>query len=645
MELATLARQKRIPRAPASAAAEGTRTTGMPRFLTSHALTVSQPQDASELRAERLADEVMSPSPCSGCAPAAPCTSCSPGIMRAAETAAPAPADSYAAVPGLSSGRPLDTQARGFFEPRFGADLGAVRIHNSAGDGQLARALSARAFTVGNDIVFAPGRYEPGTPGGRRLLAHELAHVVDGSAGRMIARTPDADAGVADAGVADAGPIAGTTAPTPADAGVTVPAGVPAAPAAPIFGGLFGDCATADEGRRRDAFALRRLHLERNIPSTTFGMFDADYFPLIGLMPVTVKIRFEFVSADNAPGGFNLLRRVLAGEDLSRFFWSDTEKADFKQDFIGRVTSRWSGRHLIHSTKPCWGFHALPLVSAQETADASDAHYVATVHKSAGPGIDYKSSVRAPDTSHPERASTANLYQSDVREEADFNSTQVATAERQRLESALGAAGASPVLFDQDSDLVRPAAVPSLTAFANALKGRNPSDPMIPLHVDGFASAEGGLRHNQDLAERRAVAVRAFLASLGVTHPIGVLGGGPVGVPGDASQRRAVISIDHTFETSYASNRYSVGEHEFGHMLGLPDEYQNNTTGRLGSAQTLYSGLIASAGVPGPAVWGADTASQMSNGIDVLPRHYVTLWEALGRMTSPDIAQSEWSLS
>lgn len=644
MELATLARGRRIERAPAQPAADRVPTAGMPRFLAGRGLRVSQPQDAGELRAERLADEVMSAAPCPGCSPAAPCTACAHGIMRAAEAGAPSPAasaaDSQPALPALSAGTPLDAQARGFFEPRFGADLGAVRVHTSAEDGQLARGLAARAFTVGSDIVFAPGRYEPGSHAGRRLLAHELAHVVDGSAGHMIARAPDADAGVA-----DGGPLAGGAAPTPADAGVPLPAGVPAAPAPPLFGGLFGDCASEEEGRRRDAFALRHLRVERNIPSTTFGMFDADYFPLIGLMPVTVKIRFEFVSADNAPGGLNLLQRLLAGEDLSRFFWNDTEKTDFKRDFIGRVTSRWSGRHLIRSTKPCWGFRALPLVGAQETADASDAHYVATVHKSPGPGIDYKSAVNDPDVAHPERPGTADLYQSDVREEADFNSTQVATAERQRLESALAAAGASPVLFDPDSDRIRPAAVPSLTAFADALKGRNPSDPMIPLHVDGFASAEGGLRHNEDLAERRALAVRAFLASLGVTHPIGVLGGGPVGVPGDASQRRAVISVDHAFETSYASNRYSVGEHEFGHMLGLPDEYQNNTTGTLGAQQTLYSGLVASAGVPGPAVWGADTASQMSNGIDVLPRHYVTLWEALGRMTSPDITQSEWSLS
>jgi hypothetical protein len=105
------------------------------------------------------------------------------------------------------------------------------------------------------------------------------------------------------------------------------------------------------------------------------------------------------------------------------------------------------------------------------------------------------------------------------------------------------------------------------------------------------------------------------------------------------------ISVDQDFEKTYASNRYSVGEHEFGHLLGLPDEYQDNTTGRLGTAQTNYMALVTGAGVQGPAVWGVHTSSVMSAGVDVLPRHYVTLWEALGRMTAPDIAQNEWEIT
>jgi hypothetical protein len=201
------------------------------------------------------------------------------------------------------------------------------------------------------------------------------------------------------------------------------------------------------------------------------------------------------------------------------------------------------------------------------------------------------------------------------------------------------------VFFDKNSDAIRPGAQSTaLTAFADALKAKNPSDPLIPLHLDGFASAEGDPTRNLDLSNRRAAAVRDFLVRLGVQQPVGVLGHGPVGAPNDPTNRKVEVTVDHAFETTYASNRYSVGEHEFGHMLGLPDEYQNNTTGTLGTQQTLFMALVTAAGVPGPAVWGVRTASQMADGVDVLPRHYVTLWEALARMTAPDITQAEWRL-
>ena len=406
---------------------------------------------------------------------------------------------------------------------------------------------------------------------------------------------------------------------------------------------LFDPCLTPEETARRDAFAVRAFHLSRYIPSTTFGMFDADYFPLAGVMLATVKIHFNFVSADNTPSAPALLGLLLSGQDISRFFWSDSEKDTFKSDYISRVAARWSVQHSMVSTKPCWRFKALPFVTPTEVDTDAAAHYVATVHKSAGPGIDYKSSTADPNVARPDLPATADLWQSDVREEPDFNSQAVATSERQRIEAALAASGASPVLFDKDRDILKPGARTALTAFANALKQKNPSDPLIPLTIDAFASSEGDLTHNIDLSNRRAAAVRSFLAgSASATDRC--LGHGPVGAPDDSANRKVDIAVDHAFETTYAGNRYSVGEHEFGHMLGLPDEYQNNTTGLLGTQQALYMALVTAAGAQGPAQFGVNTSSQMSAGVDVLPRHYVTLWEALGRMTSPDITQGEWSL-
>src|SRR5688500_18908026 len=85
-----------------------------------------------------------------------------------------------------SEAAPLGPSVRGFMETRFGADLGDVRIHTGPEAAALCGALQARAFTWGNDIVFGAGQYAPASPAGRRLLAHELVHVLQ----QRAARTP-----------------------------------------------------------------------------------------------------------------------------------------------------------------------------------------------------------------------------------------------------------------------------------------------------------------------------------------------------------------------------------------------------------------------------------------------------------------------
>jgi Domain of unknown function (DUF4157) len=81
-------------------------------------------------------------------------------------------------VRNLGAGVPLDASTRQFMEPRFGRDFGTVRVHTGGSAAASARALNALAYTVGRDVVFGSGQYSPGTGDGRRLLAHELTHVV-----------------------------------------------------------------------------------------------------------------------------------------------------------------------------------------------------------------------------------------------------------------------------------------------------------------------------------------------------------------------------------------------------------------------------------------------------------------------------------
>jgi hypothetical protein len=75
-------------------------------------------------------------------------------------------------------GRPLDADTRDFMESRFGSDFAAVRVHDDSAAGASARDVDAHAFTVGQDIVFGDGQYQPHSDSGRHLLAHELAHTV-----------------------------------------------------------------------------------------------------------------------------------------------------------------------------------------------------------------------------------------------------------------------------------------------------------------------------------------------------------------------------------------------------------------------------------------------------------------------------------
>jgi hypothetical protein len=85
----------------------------------------------------------------------------------------------------LSSGSPLDTSTREFMESRFGHDFSNVRVHTDEYAAMLASSLNARAFTIGDNILFGAQEYSSHTFEGRKLLAHELTHVVQQDAARI----------------------------------------------------------------------------------------------------------------------------------------------------------------------------------------------------------------------------------------------------------------------------------------------------------------------------------------------------------------------------------------------------------------------------------------------------------------------------
>jgi hypothetical protein len=90
------------------------------------------------------------------------------------QTAAPPLVHEVLAGPGQH----LDRSTRRFMEPRFGHDFSQVRVYTDAKAAESARALNALAYTVGRNVVFDAGQYQPGMPAGRQLLAHELSHTI-----------------------------------------------------------------------------------------------------------------------------------------------------------------------------------------------------------------------------------------------------------------------------------------------------------------------------------------------------------------------------------------------------------------------------------------------------------------------------------
>jgi hypothetical protein len=95
------------------------------------------------------------------------------------------PEVTHATSSGIQSlqggGRPLSRLERSFFEPRFGADFSNVRVHNDTLAASAAQAVNARAFTHGHNLVFGAGEYSSESLAGRKLLAHELTHVLQQS--------------------------------------------------------------------------------------------------------------------------------------------------------------------------------------------------------------------------------------------------------------------------------------------------------------------------------------------------------------------------------------------------------------------------------------------------------------------------------
>jgi hypothetical protein len=212
--------------------------------------TVSSPDEPLERDADRVADNVMrmiEPSPLISAAASiqrqySACREKSEEPIHAAPSlgTAVAPLGSshadLAASAARGTGAPLSDDIRSYFEPRFRRDFSEVRVHASEEASDAARTVHARAYTLGTHIVFGRNEFSPSTTTGRRLLAHELAHVAqqqNGVVARLNAAASPTDTAVVmrDA-LANGAEFPPLTQRGNADCGATPAQSLPAQPAA-----------------------------------------------------------------------------------------------------------------------------------------------------------------------------------------------------------------------------------------------------------------------------------------------------------------------------------------------------------------------------------------------------------------------------
>ncbi len=178
-------------------------------------LKIGRPNDALEQEADRVADQVMREGVVADVTPAGParphvqrlCAECEGDVQRQVEEeeellqtkskpdTGPAVTTDRSVLQGIGDGWPLAPAERGFFQSRFGRPLDDVRIHTGSAADRAATSINARAFTLGSDIAFAEGEYRPGASEGRKLLAHELTHVLQQRPRPLLKASSSASAG------------------------------------------------------------------------------------------------------------------------------------------------------------------------------------------------------------------------------------------------------------------------------------------------------------------------------------------------------------------------------------------------------------------------------------------------------------------
>lgn len=646
---------------------------------------VSEPGDAFETEADRMADQVVSqahPESQSFFNPSSSslvqrrseeniqqkplAESITPVMLKEKEkdedlmpksdtnTVSPDPETENQIAELTGSGHQLDPKIRSGMEQRFGADFGGVKVHSDSTAAALSNRLGAHAFTTGNDIFFNSGKYSPETLSGKHLLAHELTHTIQQGANSKLLNKSAIQRWPWDT--------------------------------------LSPEETLANEKRE---FRSRNYGPITYTQAAVSGSgFEASYSPATSILNITVrgKVRFADTLSGGAGGysssnsfmnsaGFIPIMNALPPEIQARilpyFQWTDDQKQihliRFREN-LAAATALWqdTGMSLQVSETGWEDVTATPSIHL----DITEGSAVQGTN-AAGATVESASDhLQVEIVKQPSADDVANIQ----RIITEYNATTGASVTggmlqgvRSYLGNDPGSRGSAPqgvnnfmslesdrsdnpenkyyftsVYFaNNESQLSEDARAGLDSFFSDPLILLNNADRAVDIDLHGYASAPGSTAYNSTLVESRMNSVQNYIDSRVDNSNISTnfyttnrnndsdtsAEADLVAFPDrhdPADFRRVDIMV-----TRQGRGGQNVFAHELGHVFGLGDEYAETANGynRPAGALASHDQLAKNAGVTGGAVVGNDNR-MMSTGNVVGAAHYSTFADALNRLTS-----------
>jgi len=391
-------------------------------------------------------------------------------------------------------------------------------------------------------------------------------------------------------------------------------------------------------------FMQKRFQLRDHHPPTGLGAFDIDFNPATGQLTTTVRYALEFIDTPN-------------------YTWAAGAKTSFKSEFSQRVADFWNGKFAIACTQPGWDNVRVTPVFAF-TEDAGNPHFRIKCMPTRGAS---NTAVRPDGTAKFGMEATSLTANADMQRNSVKRDLKVPTIIPGGVPSTGPGQGAQ---FTMTSlEILRRLAENAITAFG--AKAKN-----VRVDVTGFGSDDG---------KKNAERVRDTLERFGLKcdWSLHSKSKAPTGV---AALMGVIVAFNEKDVDKYASvgaladpkMSQATIVHEFGHMLGLPDEYNALCSssaaelvglGRMGHGvepmirlddmsvsakeaaksdaiernQQAFVQLCGQANVPVPP-FGRANDSVMSCGSRFLPCHCVTVWDALCQATQADVPRTGWQL-